>query len=289
MGASDPLPAGYVIWFGSLDFVATDGGHGTDILPSGANPDTPTPPSRRGRRPRRHAPRVRMARRGAARLPTPTWVEASGSQSGAATEDAVTSPSPTARTARPASPTWDEAGRSQPGAVAEDVTASPPPTAATVPSEEGATVTSPLPSGTHTPAATHTSSVSTNVSAHEDLPGYRFISIHDLAAPPLGSSYPDSSDEGYVFVRERIAPDFSGVRDCEALLAFQAAADYCFACSDDSSEDYDLAQKFSMVELAERGNDAANDTADSPTNRPVEPPTNSAAPRAATPTNHAQN
>ena len=139
-------------------------------------------------------------------------------------------------------------------------------------------------------AATHTSSVSTNVSAHEDLPGYRIISIHDLAALPLGSSYPDSSDEGYVFVRECIAPDFSEVHDGEALLAFQAAADYCFACSDYSSEeDYDLARKFSMVELAERGNNVANDTADSPTNRPVEPPTNSAAPRAATPTNHAQN
>jgi len=170
--------------------------------------------------------------------------------------------------------------------VAEDVTASPPPTAVTVPPEEGATATSPLPSRTHTPAATHTSSVSTNVSAHEDLPGYRLISIHDLAAPPLDSSYPDSSDEGYVFVREHVAPDFSGVRDREALLAIQAAADYCFACSDDSSEeDYDLARKFPMVELAERG----NDTADSPTNRSVEPPTNSAAPRAATPTNHAQN
>ena len=174
--------------------------------------------------------------------------------------------------------------------MAEDVTASPPPTAATVPSEEGATATSPLPSGTHAPAATHTSSVSTNVSAHEDLPGYRLISIHDLAAPPLESSYPDSSDEGYFFVRERIAPDFSGVRNREALLAFQAAADYCFACSDDSSEeDYELARKFSMLELAERGNDAANNMADSPTNRPVEPPTNSAAPRAATPTNHTQN
>jgi len=101
------------------------------------------------------------------------------------------------------------------------------------------------------------------VSAHEDLPGYRLISIHDLAAPPLDSSYPDSSDEGYVFVRERVAPDFSGVRDLEALLVFQAVADYCFTCSDDSSEeDYDLARKFSMVELAQRG----NDTADSPTN-----------------------
>ena len=207
-----------------------------------------------------------MARRRAARLATPTWVEASGSQSGAATEDVVTSSSPTVGTARPASLTRVEAGGSQPGTLVEDVTASPPPTAVTVPSEEGATATSPLPSGTHTPAAIHTSSVSTNVSAHEDLPGYRLISIHDLAAPPLDSSYPDSSNEGYVFVRERVVLDFSGVRDREALLVFQAVADYCFACSDDSSEeDYDFAQEFSMVELAERGNDVANDTADPPT------------------------
>ena len=91
-------------------------------------------------------------------------------------------------------------------------------------------------------------------------------------------------------MRECVAPDFSKVRDREALLEFQAAADYYSASFDDSSEeDYDIARKFSMVELAERGNDAANDTADSPANRPVEPPTNSTALRAATPTNHAQN
>ena len=71
MGASDTLPAGYVIWFGSLDFVATGDANGTDILPSGANPDTPTPPSRRGRRPRRYTRGVRMARRGAERLALP--------------------------------------------------------------------------------------------------------------------------------------------------------------------------------------------------------------------------
>ena len=129
------------------------------------------------------------------------------------------------------------------------------------------------------------SSISTNVSAHKDTPGHRLISIRDLIAPPPDSSHSDSADEGYVFVHERVAPDFSGVRDREAFLTFQAAADYCFAYSDDSSEeDYDLARKFSMVELAERG----NDTADSPTNRPVEPPTNSTAPRAATPSNLVQ-
>ena len=132
----------------------------------------------------------------------------------------------------------------------------------------------------------------TNVSAQEDLLGYRLISIHDLAAPPLDNSYHDSSDEGYVFVRERVTPGFSGVRDREALVAFQALAEYCFACSDDSSEeDYDLAREFSMVGLAVQGddaaNDAANDTADPSMNSPVELPASSAT--TVTPTNDAQN
>ena len=122
--------------------------------------------------------------------------------------------------------------------------------------------------------------------------GHRLISICNLIAPPPDSSYPDSADEGYVFVLERVAPDFSGIRDREALLSFQAAVDYCFSCSDDSGEeDYDLTREFFLVGLAKQGddatNDAANDTADPPTNSPVEPPANLAAPRVATPTNHA--
>jgi len=219
------LPAGTTLRFKSLDFVEIGDGYGTDILPSGANPDTPTPPSRRGRRPRRHARRVYKARHGAARLASPTRVEASGLQSGAATEDVVTSPSPTAGTARLASPTWVEAGGSQPVTVAEDVTASTPPIAATMPPEEGATATSPLPPGMHTPAATHASSVSPHVGVYEDSSGHHLISIRNLIAPPPDSSYPDSADEGYVFMRERVAPDFFGVHDREAFLAFQATAD----------------------------------------------------------------
>ena len=126
------------------------------------------------------------------------------------------------------------------------------------------------------------------MSAHEDLLVHRLISICDLVALPPDGSYPDSADEGYVFVRERIAPDFSGIRDREALLSFQAAADYCFSCSDDSGEeDYGLTREFFLVGLAKQGDDATNDAADPPTNSPVEPPANLAAPRAATPTNHA--
>ena len=87
-------------------------------------------------------------------------------------------------------------------------------------------------------------------------------------------------------MRERIAPDFSRTCDREALLSFQAAADYCFACSDDSSEgDYDITREFFMIKLAEQDDATANDAESSPANSPVEPPANSAAPTIATPTN----
>ena len=168
--------------------------------------------------------------------------------------------------ARLSSPTWVEASVPQPGAVAEDATSSSP--KAAVELTEGNTSRPPLhPYGMRTPTATYASSVSTNLSAYEALPWHHLLSIRDLIKSTPDSSYPDSADEGYVFARECVAPDFSRVRDREAFLAFQAVADYCFACSDDSSkEDYDLAWKFSMVELAEQGDDAANDTADPPTN-----------------------
>ena len=192
--------------------------------------------------------------------------------------------------ARLASPTRVKAGGSQPVTVAEDVTASPPPIAATMPPEEGATATSPLPPGMHTTATTHVSSVSPHVGVYEDSPGHHLISIRNLVAPPPDNSYPDSADEGYIFVRERVAPDFSGNRDRKALLSFQAEADYCFSCSDDSSEgDCDFTREFFMIKLAEQDDAATNDAESPPANSPVEPPTNSAAPTTATPTNGAQN
>ena len=45
MGVSDPLPAGYVIWFGSLEFRATGNGYLTELLSPRRNPDTPTSPA----------------------------------------------------------------------------------------------------------------------------------------------------------------------------------------------------------------------------------------------------
>jgi hypothetical protein len=45
-----PLPAGTVLRFGSLDFVATGNGYDMELLPAEANPDTLTPPPQHRRR-----------------------------------------------------------------------------------------------------------------------------------------------------------------------------------------------------------------------------------------------
>ena len=78
--------------------------------------------------------------------------------------------------------------------------------------------------------------------------------------------------------------DYSGVRNLDAFLSFQAAADYCLTCSDDSSEgDYDPTWECFKVELADGQIDDAlsdnnNGAANPPANQTVVP----AAPRPAT-------
>ena len=50
--------------------------------------------------------------------------------------------------------------------------------------------------------------------------------------------------------------DYSGVRDLEAFLSFQAVTDYCLACSDDSSEgDYDPTRECFVAVIGEPGDD----------------------------------
>ena len=84
----------------------------------------------------------------------------------------------------------------------------------------------------------YASSFSTDMSAYEDLPGHHLLSIHNLIASTPDSSYPDSSDEGSIPEQGHVNLewDYSGIRDLEAFLSFQAATDYCLACSDDSSK-----------------------------------------------------
>ena len=44
MGVSDPFLAGYVIWFGSLEFRATGNGYLMERLPPRVSSDVPAPP-----------------------------------------------------------------------------------------------------------------------------------------------------------------------------------------------------------------------------------------------------
>jgi hypothetical protein len=121
--------------------------------------------------------------------------------------------------------------------VVEDATPSPPKVVA-IPPEENAAKPPLFPFRMRTLAANYVSSVSTNMSAFEDLPEHHLLSIRNFIASTLDSSYPDSVDEGYVFVRDQMAMewDYSGLRYREAFLSFQAAVDYCHTCSDNTSE-----------------------------------------------------
>ena len=186
--------------FESLDFVATGNGFDMELLPPEANPDTPTPPTRHNRRSSQCARQARMERRRAARLSSPTWVEADASQLGVAASGIATS-SP--RAPAPSAP-------------------SPPPNAAPEPPKEGATAPSPFPFGMRNAAATYASSINTNMSAYEDLPGHHLLSIRNLIASSPDDSYPDTTDDINFFMDNLAAPewDYSGVRDLDAFRSF---------------------------------------------------------------------
>jgi hypothetical protein len=101
------------------------------------------------------------------------------------------------------------------------------------------------------------------MSAYEDLPGHHLLSARNLIASTPDSSYPDSAVEGSVLTQGRANPewDYSEIRDLGAFLSFQAAADYCLTCSDDSSEgDYDLTRECFIAEIGHPDDD--DDTAD---------------------------
>jgi len=102
--------------------------------------------------------------------------------------------------------------------------------------------------------ATYASSVSTNLSTYEDLPGHHLVSIRNLIASSPDDSYPDMADDINLFMDNLTALewDYSGVRDLDAFRSFQLAATYCLTCSEDSNDgDYDPTRECFMVELAD--------------------------------------
>ena len=91
--------------------------------------------------------------------------------------------------ARLSSPTWVEASVPQSDATVEDATSSPPKATTTL--TEGDASRPPLYSyGMRASAATYTSSVSTNMSAYEDLPRHHLLSARNLIASTLTAHTP---------------------------------------------------------------------------------------------------
>jgi len=59
-----------------------------------------------------------------------------------------------------------------------------------------------------TSVATYASSISTNMSAYEDLPGHHLLSARNLIASTPDSSYPDSADEGSAPAQDHVEPEW---------------------------------------------------------------------------------
>ena len=250
-GCSDPFPAGYYIRFGTLEFEATGNGYLMRLLRRGRAAEVPAPepaavgplgpsPLPSPRRRGRRGQRSRQARAERRRAVRADALVAGMQMLALATEEHA--PPPIGLTTHPA-------GR----------------------------VTG-VPYGVRNTAAIYASSVSTNMSAYEDLPGRHLRSIRDLIATSPDERYPSSEDPS----GGHDAPDwdFCGLQDPGAVRRFLAAMDYCLTCSDDSSdENYDPARECFVVEIGPPEDDdgaasAAAARGDPQTSRPrATPPT----------------
>ena len=180
MGASDPLPAGYVIWFGGLEFRATGNGYLMDLLSPRRNPDTLTSPAQRNKRSGQHSRQARMERHRAACHSSSAWVKVGMSHLSVAADRATTS---TSRAPAPSSPA---------------------PLSTSTPVLPGVGAPSPFPFGMRN-AATYVSSFSTNFTEYEDLPGHHLLSIRNLIA--------SSPDDSYLETAGSIADDINFFMD----------------------------------------------------------------------------
>src|SRR6185503_14767068 len=134
-------------------------------------------------------------------------------------------------------------------------------------------------------AAACASSIGTNFTKREDLPGHHLLSIRSLIASSTDESYPETAssiaDDVNFFMNNftaEEAEDYSGVRNPDNLRSFQLATAYFLTCSEDSSEgDYDPSRECFMADLADEQNDNAlsngeDGGADAQANQPVVPP-----------------
>ena len=189
MGSTDPLPAGFQIQFGSLEFQATGNGYHMRLLSRDANVEASAPPPPSPRCRRRSGQRSRQAR------------------------------AERRRTARASSPRRVEAGEPRP-AAATDRVASPSANPTACPVREGATASPRFPHGMRSATTISSSSVSSDLAAYEDLPGHHLISIWNLIATSPDELYPDSDSEEYTRGHGDQGWDYSGLRDPEAFRWF---------------------------------------------------------------------
>lgn len=224
-GCVNQLPAGYEIKFGSIMFQATGNGNLMRIVEE---------------RPVSDRPVTQSAPQESAQTPTTSKRKR---RSGARTRRARAN-----RRAREVADALAEVDLNDPPRPPATRRPVPRPQKARRPKADPAP-RAPLPLGLRSAAAVYASSVSTNLSAYEELPGHHLMSIRDLIASTPDDSYPESAEESG-WGEEDPEWDYSGLVDREAFMSFQAAADYCLTCSDDSSDgDYDPMHECFMVEV----------------------------------------
>jgi hypothetical protein len=235
MGSSDPLPAGFEVRFGSLNFQAM----GNDYLMRITNRDElrarwPTGP---GPVPAADAPVA--AQVDAAGPSAPRHRRCSGQRSRQAQMERR-------RAARVASQ--------------HDAITSMTATAPTGGWGWGRAVSGPrFPLGLRGAAMAHASSASIDVAAHEGRPGHRVPAVGNLAATIDEKSYHGSTSELPPATSHEYAKwDFSSVPDPVMFQRFLDAADYWFGYSDNSSaRSYDPARECFVVLANDQAN-AAN-------------------------------
>nr|CAB3492780.1 unnamed protein product [Digitaria exilis] len=199
LGESNLLPAGQEIRFGSLRFQTCDDDYHMRILqkdPSNQPEPHHQPPAtpRRRSRPGPRARRTRAARRAAD----------------------IGDPHPTREGGILWSGSQERAAPLLPGPMAAP----------------RATTTHSYLYGLRTSVDVYASFIRTAMSANGNQPGCHPVSKQYFADPLPGDSRTES-DDGHAFMRRHPGWDYSGLRDPEAFIAFQTAADYCFEYSDD--------------------------------------------------------
>ncbi|KAF8722049.1 hypothetical protein HU200_022678 [Digitaria exilis] len=199
LGESNLLPAGQEIRFGSLRFQTCGDDYHMRILqkdPSNQPEPHHQPPAtpRRRSRPGPRARRTRAARRAAD----------------------IGDPHPTREGGILWSGSQERAAPILPGPMAAP----------------RATTAHSYPYGLRTSVDAYASFIRTAMSANGNQPGCHPVSKQYFADPLPGDSRTES-DDGHAFMRRHPGWDYSGLRDPEAFIAFQTAADYCFEYSDD--------------------------------------------------------